>query len=463
MNNIKNITWLAIMMTVLMTISCKPEKKNKELLYNNSTVDITPDSRVLLAGFANRQGPSDTVHHALLSQCVVLQHDTTKICIITNDLMEIAPEYIAEIRKQIHQATGIPASNIILTVSHTHSAPIMDAMGLGWSEANDRYRQQVIDQIAQNAIRALKDSSSFVKSGIATGIGTSGISISRRSIDPKTGESVIGESNISVDQEISILQLQDNAGKALSTWFNYACHPVVLGFPSRAVSPDFVGQARNVVTGKWGGNALFFNAAAGDINPKKGLTASVQTADDVGAELGEAIIQTALKKDETAPVLKHVCASLQLPYRDQHITPAFVDEQVALKSAQQTEFIDWKNDVKKWGERMKAEIKEKGELPDYRTSQMSALRIGSSVILFVQGEYFNSYQVRLKNKFSDVNLLFAGYSNGESGYIPDGKSFAAKGYEVDQAYIYIHEPSPLSSEAEQVALDAMENLIKQVL
>jgi len=217
------------------------------------------------------------------------------------------------------------------------------------------------------------------------------------------------------------------------------------------------------VTERWGGNALFLNAAAGDINPKKGLTASLQLADDIGAELGEAVTQAVLEKDEAAPTLKYVRASLQLPYRDQNITSAFIDEQVLLKSVQQTEFLDWRNDVKKWGERMKAEIRTKGELPNYRASEMSVLRIGSSIILFVQGEYFNSYQVRLKKKFSNVNLLFAGYSNGESGYIPNGESFAAKGYEVDQAYIYIHEPSPLASGAEQVALDAMGNLIKQVL
>lgn len=463
MTNIKNTAWLAMIVMGLMMISCQPEKPEKELLYNSSTVDITPDKPVLLAGFANREGLSDTIHHALLSQCVVLRYDTTTVCLITNDLMEMAPKYVATIRRKISEATGTPQSNIILTVSHTHSAPIMDAMGLGWTDANEAYKEQTIERIVENAIRTLEDSDGFVSCSLSIGKGLAAINANRRSIDPETGESVIGKSDATVDQEVKVLQLQDNAGFPLSTWFNYACHPVVLGFPSTAVSPDFVGQARNVVTERWGGNALFLNAAAGDINPKKGLTASLQLADDIGAELGEAVTQAVLEKDEAAPTLKYVRASLQLPYRDQNITSAFIDEQVLLKSVQQTEFLDWRNDVKKWGERMKAEIRTKGELPNYRASEMSVLRIGSSIILFVQGEYFNSYQVRLKKKFSNVNLLFAGYSNGESGYIPNGESFAAKGYEVDQAYIYIHEPSPLASGAEQVALDAMGNLIKQVL
>lgn len=452
-----------MLMTGLAIISCKPKNVDKELLFNSKTVDITPDKPVLLAGFANREGLSDTIHHALMSQCVVLQYGTVKVCLIANDLMEIAPEYVAEIRKKINEVTGLPQSNIVLTVSHTHSAPIMDAMGLGWSEANEAYKEQTIGRIVENAIRTLEDSDGFVSCSLSIGTSIAAVNASRRSIDPETGESTIGESDAVVDQEVQVLQLRDDAGHSLSTWFNYACHPVVLGFPSRAVSPDFVGQTRNMVMEKWGGGALFFNGAAGDINPKQGLSASLKLADDIGAELGEAIVQVTLEEDTVVPDLKYVHSNLQLPYRHQNITPAFIDEQVVLKSTEKTEFVDWKNDVKKWGERMKAEIETNGSLPNYRNSEISVLRIGSSVIVFGQGEFFNSYQVRLKKKFPQINLIFAGYSHGESGYIPDGASFSAKGYEVDQAYIYIHEPSPLSPDSERIAMDSMEKLIKQIL
>src|SRR5690606_38395133 len=143
----------------------------------------------------------------------------TRICLIANDLMEIAPEYVAEIREKIYEATNVPRSNIILTVSHTHSAPIMDAMGLGWSEANENYKQYVLTRIANNAIRTLKDSASFVSCSVSIGKGLAAINANRRSIDPETGESVIGKSDATVDQEVKVLQLQDNAGSPLSTWF----------------------------------------------------------------------------------------------------------------------------------------------------------------------------------------------------------------------------------------------------
>ncbi|MCP6756933.1 hypothetical protein NL533_35430, partial [Klebsiella pneumoniae] len=66
----------------------------------------------------------------------------------------------------------------------------------------------------------------------------------RRSIDPKTGEAVIGKSEEGLcDHQVQILRLVNEKGNPVTTVFNYACHPVTLGAASRAVSPDYVGKA----------------------------------------------------------------------------------------------------------------------------------------------------------------------------------------------------------------------------
>ncbi len=454
--------WGAVFCTLSSCGNTSPSA-DSSVLYSFRTVDITPDEPVLLAGYANREGVSTSIHRRLKSSAVIFKQDSATVCLIFNDLMELAPEYVTEIKEKISGETGLDPQHIFILQSHSHSTPIMDGMGLGWSEANQRYRRRAIDSIAANAIAALTTAAS-VPAGFKIGTGTCSINTNRRSIDPETGEAVIGVSEEgNCDRTVKILQVTDKEGRVLNTIFNYACHPVTLGYKSRAVSSDFAGSAEDLITKHFGGEALLMTGASGDVNPVNGLSANPTVADTEGAKLGEAVTRAAFVTDSFTSGLKVVNLAVDLPYRDTGITAAFIDEQVRIKSAQKTEFVSWKKDVAAWGEIMKAHLAEKGKLPAVRHMQLGALKIGSTVIVFTQGEFFNSYQVGLRNKFPGVDILFAGYTNGEAGYVPDGAAFALKGYEVDQAYIYLREPSPLQPETEKILNTALEEIVRKLL
>ena len=111
---------------------------------------------------------------------------------------------------------------------------------------------------------------------------------------------------------------------------------------------------------------------------------------------------------------------------------------------------------------MKERLLRETRLPNGRTVHIGTVKLGKTVIFFIQGELFNSYQLELKKKFPQLHILFAGYTNGEAGYVPDGSAFKAKGYEVDQAYIYVGEPSPLTSETESIIVKNMEEIVKNI-
>jgi len=102
-------------------------------------------------------------------------------------------------------------------------------------------------------------------------------------------------------------------------------------------------------------------------------------------------------------------------------------------------------------------------LPDKRIMEAGGIRIGSSILAFSQGEVFNEYHARLKRSFTERMILFAGYTNGESGYLPDKQAFKEGGYEVDQAYIYLGEPSPLLPASDSIFLNKMNALIRNLL
>ncbi len=442
---------------------CKQSYPPEINIYCNVNVaDITPKEPLFLAGFANRSGMSESVHKPLKTQCLALRRHNNTICMIFNDLMEVTPDIVKEITQRISDKTGLAQDHIFIHCSHTHSAPIMDDMGLEHSEANDRYRRETIKTIAANAVKTLNDSSVFSSFRISTGRSTCDINVNRRAYDPDTGETIIGKSSEGrCDKEVGIVQLSDEAGKPIVTLFNYACHPVTLGYESRAVSPDYIGRAREVIEQNRGGIAIFMNGAAGDINPARGLGVSTELADAEGEILGNAVVSARLKK-ESALSMQMRTGSIELPYRDQNITSEQIDRIVILKSAEETEFLTWKQDVHQWGSKMKDLLK-KEKLDNHRKMKTGVVRLGPVLIFFTQGEIFNTYQTILRENFPDQTILFVGYTNGESGYLPDKEAFSFGGYEIEQAYIYLGEPSPLTPEAEKIFLDHAREQIKSVL
>src|SRR5260221_11113447 len=125
------VTTLISSAWIVLLAACSTTTKQKPgLLCNISIVPITPVEPVFLAGFANRSGMSDTIHRPLRSKCIVLRQDTTIVCLVFNDLMEVAKEYDDRIRGMIADSTGTPVSHIFIMSSHSHSTPIMDAMHL---------------------------------------------------------------------------------------------------------------------------------------------------------------------------------------------------------------------------------------------------------------------------------------------------------------------------------------------
>jgi len=132
------------------------------------------------------------------------------------------------------------------------------------------------------------------------------------------------------------------------------------------------------------------------------------------------------------------------------------------ESKEKTEFITWGKDVVKWGETIKKNISD-GTVKDYREMKTGTIKLGNIVFVFTQGEIFNSYKVQLEKEFPNELLVFMGYTNGEVGYLPDAKAFESNGYEIEQAYIYINESSPLTKDAVDIFYNNIKKLIKETL
>ena len=62
------------------------------------------------------------VHDQLHARCLALDDGSTKLVFIVADLLGIEQDLVEETKRTIEKETGIPASNVIISAIHTHSA-----------------------------------------------------------------------------------------------------------------------------------------------------------------------------------------------------------------------------------------------------------------------------------------------------------------------------------------------------
>jgi hypothetical protein len=103
-------------------ISCANDSSLK-CNFTSTDISTTEEEHVVLAGFAARDGLSDGIHIPLRTHALAITDGTQKVCIISNDVMEISPSLAGEIRTEISRRSGLPYDNILLHCIHTHSAP----------------------------------------------------------------------------------------------------------------------------------------------------------------------------------------------------------------------------------------------------------------------------------------------------------------------------------------------------
>jgi neutral ceramidase len=382
----------------------------KRLLFNYNLIDITPLEYLFLGGFANRKGLSREIHRRLTSRCVVLKQEEVIICLIVNDLMDVGPGIIQSVKDIIVQKTGMNIDSILITSIHTHSAPEME---YGRSEANDRYIDLVIEGISENAVRTITDTTGFKTANVKYGKSECDINIARRDVKPEDGGIAyrVGDLDGLRDEEVGVLQLADDSGSQNVTIFNYACHPVTLGYESNYISTDYPGRAREVVEQKEGGMAVFLNGAAGDLNPREAHFADPVKTDSIGERLGKAVLSAEMNIEDEPLYLKTIAKTIRVPFRDQVITKEHIAAEAKRKASDITEFFTWQEMLDRW-EKKVYEMIDKNEIQKFFPFKINIVKLGRAIIFFTQGELFVKYQLELKRLFPDYHVFCVAYVHG---------------------------------------------------
>ena len=113
---------IALLFTLLLVLCCVPASA-QTLRAGYSKADITPAGPVYMAGYDMRDAPSDGIHgnDKLYVRALVFQEGDTRMAFVAADIIGLRGHEIW--RARIADATGIPASNILLGETHNHAAP----------------------------------------------------------------------------------------------------------------------------------------------------------------------------------------------------------------------------------------------------------------------------------------------------------------------------------------------------
>ncbi len=241
-----NVPTAAIALSIVASI-CTIHSSADGLRAAAAKIDITPPRPAYLAGYSIAR-KSEAVHDHLSARCVVLDDGTTRIALVSCDLIGVPRFNTLLIRKQISR---VPQSQVIIGGTHTHSGP--DTLGM-WgptltvSGVDKPWLEDTCTKIAR-MVDATADAIKPVTLRLAE---TSGLKrISKNIRLPQI-----------LDTHLSVLQLQDEqTKKPLVTLVNYACHPEILN--NRQMTADFPHWLYEAVEAAGGGECIYFNGAQG--------------------------------------------------------------------------------------------------------------------------------------------------------------------------------------------------------
>ncbi|MEY4941582.1 MAG: hypothetical protein RIQ93_3317, partial [Verrucomicrobiota bacterium] len=262
--------------------------------------------------------PYKEILDRLFVQALVIDDGAQKVAILRWDLVDVSESARDEVRKRISASLHMPAGNILINASHNHSAPWTPAYTDGyrgkerdtWWALRFMPAQNAappfarwMDRLLSQSLKAAQDAAALAKPAAMSiarvsigeyvqnrrpraprwGVVPSPAGAARaRNLDPAVlaGGATFGE----LDRAMSIVSFRDAEDRIIASLFHLAGHSVSIYPSNPGLSADWPGPASATISAALGGGeALFLQGCAGDINPwRRGAAAVAEMAVGLG-------------------------------------------------------------------------------------------------------------------------------------------------------------------------------------
>ncbi len=387
-------------------------------------VDVTPAQNELPKNYLG-------ILDHLYSRAIVLDNGTATAALISVDAGGIPEPLWQTVSTQIEKELGIPAANLMMTATHTHSAP---------GQQSPAYAQKIVESVKLAKQR-------LVPARVGWGTGVSYINVNRNIIDPKTRRWWEGPNyEAPSDKTVAVVKFETLNGDPIAVYYNYAMHAVTVG-QLDLVSADAPGTTSKYIEESLDDKAvaLWSSGAAGDQNP----IYFQQTFDlrDIrikdyakrGVDISNAMPPGGEGLDRNNPTV----AKLMNQQKQMIVSMGqFLGEEVlhVMRSMERTDAniqIRGQQKTISCPGRQRLNTGRAGFEGSYKDAdpveiRLGLVRIGDIVIGGVNAEVYNPIAVRFKKESPTARAMMATLTNGSarSGYIPDDASYATYTFEV---------------------------------
>lgn len=346
-----------------------------------STRVVTPDPLLPVSGGVGPSHPATRKAGDLTVRALVLEEGSVRVAIVSVDFLGF-PAVLGDRARGL--VKGIPAENILIGATHTHSAP--DCYGFPDERGQTSADLAYLDVVCRRIAEAVNEASSSLR--------TAAIRLATGEARGKIAYNDYAEQLD--DPRCHVMQCVGPDGTPFATLVNYAVHPEVLGADAGVCSPDLVGPLCDRLAERTGGIGIFMNGALG----------GMVTADNRGSDgrdertweecqrIGQLLADEALRIVQPAPALRN--PGLQCLSR----TVWFPVDSPLLLAVLKGSPLGYGTD------------------PHSRVStRLNLINLGPAQILTIPGEALPNLGYYLKRKMRGTHNFLLGLTNDAFGYI----------------------------------------------
>jgi neutral ceramidase len=377
----------------------------------------------------NELGPNSLgIHDSVYCRAIVIDNGVTSAALITvagNQNEQVWKTSTQRMEKEL----GIPAKNIVLTGTHSHSVGRITGM------------EDKIFAAAKAARANLKPAR------IGWGTGVSYINVKRDLIDPKTrkwweGPNYDGAS----DKTVYVITFEALDGSPIAVYYNYAMHAVIMG-QYDMVSGDVPGATSKYIEDSFDNKvvAVWSEGASGDQNPvyfqqtfdlrdirirdyaKRGEDISnSMPPGGVGLDRSNPTVQRLMKEQEM------ICNAMGVMLGEEvkHVMRGVgrTVDKAEIKAAQEVLTFPGRRRTNQGRGGVEGTYVD----GDSVTVRIGALLIGNIALGTVSGETYNPIATRFIKESPYARTMMVTIANGSAttGYIPDDASYGQNVFEV---------------------------------
>ena len=432
-------------------------------------MDVSPPKLPVIVNGYTFERIVDVVHDPLHARCLVLDDGVTRIAIVVVDVCVMPRDLIDEAKRLAHEATGIPTDRMLISATHTHSAPsTMPALG---SRADPDYVKFLPGQIAQGIQRAASNlaparigwtvvedrqhthSRRWIMRPDRLGTDPFGAARDRARMCPAYEDvNAVGPAG-PVDPDLALLSVCSPDGRPIALLANYSMHY----FHAAPVSAGYYGRFVRAITGRIG---------AEDVDPPFVAAMSQGTSGD-SMYMDYSKPKPELDIDSYADAVAAVAfdAYQKIDYHD-WVPLAMAERKLTLRRRVPDEDrLAWANHVVQQMNgrlpRTRPEIfaREQIYLSQDPTAELKlqALGIGDLGVTAIPCEVYGITGLKIKARSPLAPTVNFSLANGEEGYIPPPEQHCLGGYSTWEA-----RTAGLEEDAEPKIVDALLGLLEQV-